>query len=84
MAGETAAPEVVKAGLAPHGGIGHLPDVLFGDVPPLLHGGAAVLIHALAAGVQAGRAGVQQMDDAAVLSGFALQIVAGDPFGRLG
>ena len=76
MRGESAAAEVVEAGLAPYGRVGHLLDILIGDIPPLLHNVVAILVCTLAAGVQAGGSGVQQMDDTAVLLCVSLQIVA--------
>ena len=83
VAGETAAAEVVEAGLAPDGRVGHLLDVLIRDLPPFLHNSVAVFVRALAAGVEAGCAGVQQMNDAAVLLRLTLQIIAGDALRRL-
>ena len=52
VAGEAAAAEVIEAGFAPYGSVGHLLDILVGNLPPSLHGGVAVLIGALAAGIQ--------------------------------
>ena len=83
VAGEAAA-EVVKARLAPYGSIGHFLYVLVGDLPPALHDGVAVFIGAFAAGVETGRAGVEQVYDAAVVLGLALEVVAGDALGGLG
>ena len=54
VAGEAASAEVVEAGLAPDGRVGHLLDVLVGDLPPLLHDSVAILVSAFAAGVEAG------------------------------
>ena len=84
VAGEAAAAEVVKARLAPYGSIGHFLYVLVGDLPPALHDGVAVFIGAFAAGVEAGRAGVEQVYDAAVVLGLALEVVAGDALRGLG
>ena len=61
VAGEAAAAEVVKASLAPYGSVGHFLYVLVGDLPPALHDFVAVFVGAFAAGVEAGRAGVEQV-----------------------
>ena len=76
--------EIGEAGLAPDGRVGHLLDVRIVHFPPALHDGIAIFVRALAAGVEAGRAGVQQVDDAAVFLRLALEVVAGDALGGLG
>ena len=58
-------------------------DVLVGHLPPLFHDGIAVFISTFARCVNAGCAGVDEMDESVRFLSLALEIVAGDALHRI-
>ncbi len=73
--GESAAAEIAIVRRVPGGRRQNRLLVFFGYIPPFLHDAVAIRVFRLAAGVQAGRAGIDQMDQAAVLFRRAFQLI---------
>ena len=75
-AGIAAAAEIAEVGIVPGGSCEHGLLVFLGDLVPRLHDAVAILIACLAAGIECGCAGIDQVQETAVFFGNAFHIIS--------